>query len=274
MVWSFSRITTFDTCKYSFYLQYLLKNRELYPPESNYWAEVGSFVHKILEMIFNGELTIDDAPQYYLENFERNVITPASEKTMANTYEACADYLAVVDFEWLRDYEILGVEKELDLLIAGYRFTGYIDLLLRHKVTGDIIVVDHKSSQYPMGKRGGILSNCRHKFESYKKQMYLYSYGVYEEYGIYPKEIWWNHFKDGGKFIKIPFNEKEYRKAIDWLIDSIHQIEHETEYPANNTDENYFYCMNLCNFRGSCEYAPKNNPNRYRNRKRRKRHKR
>ena len=270
MIWSFSRVTSFDNCKYSFYLQYLLKNRDLYPPESNYWAEVGSFVHKILEMIFNGELTIDDAPEYYLKNFDKEVVTPAPEKIMANTYEACADYLAIVDFNWLKEYEILGVEKEIALNIKGYKFTGYIDLLIQNKNTKDIIVVDHKSSQYPLGKRGGILSNCKHKFDSYKKQMYLYSLGVYEEYGVYPKEIWWNHFKDGGQFMKIPFDESEYRAAIDWLIDSIHQIEDEAEYPANNSESNYFYCKNLCNFRKSCEYAPKNMPNKYRNKNRRK----
>ena len=82
--------------------------------------------------------------------------------------------------------------------------------------------------------------------------MYLYCYAVKELYNEFPKEITWNHFKDGGKFATIPFSETEYKEAVDWMVKTIKTIENEKEYDPNME---FFYCNNLCNFRHSCEYA-------------------
>ena len=38
----------------------------------------------------------------------------------------------------LDDYEILGVEKEVHFTIDGKEFVGYIDLLLKDKITKEI----------------------------------------------------------------------------------------------------------------------------------------
>lgn len=251
MTWSFSRISCFEQCKYSFYLQYLQDDSETYLPESNYYAELGSYVHLILEMIFKGELTIEEAPAYYAEHFEENVCYKVKQETMDKNYELCANYFAEVDFEWLKDYDILGVEMNVKTNIKGYDFTGYIDLLVQHKVTKDIIIIDHKSATYPLSKKGVVLKSQEHKFDSYKKQMYLYAYYIKEKYGVYPKELWWNYFKTN-QFAKIPFSKDEYDKTIMWLDDVIKEIENENNYDSN---EDFFFCVNLCNFRNSCEYA-------------------
>lgn len=251
MIWSYSRLTSFENCKYEFYLNYILRDFDNYPREDNYYAEVGSYVHKILEMIFNKELALDEAAEYYVKNFDDNVFSETYASTMEKTFEACADYFAEVDFDWLNDYEILGVEKEVKFEINGYKFVGYIDLLLRDKRDGKIVVVDNKSTEYPFKTNGKLYARAKKSFDKYKKQMYLYCHAIKGEYGEFPKEITWNHFKDGGRLATIPFDEKEYNQTIDWLLKTIGEIEKEEDYEPSM---NFFYCKNLCSFRGSCEY--------------------
>lgn len=251
MRWSYSRLTSFEHCKYEFYLNYIVNDDEEYLSEGNFYAEVGSFVHEILAMIFEGKLTPDEASQYYVDNFDDNVFYKTKQSTMDKTFETCANYFADVDFGWLNDYEILGVEMENKFQIEGYDFIGYIDLLVRDKRDGKIVVIDNKSSEYPFRLDGKVKAKSKQSFENYKKQMYLYSYAVMEKYGEFPKEITWNHFKDN-KIATIPFVKSEYDETVKWFVDTIHVIEKEQNFEPN---KDFFYCHNLCNFRNSCEYV-------------------
>ena len=257
MKWSFSRVSTFESCKYNFFLQYILPRevrKEIYPPESNFWAENGSLVHDVLEKVFKGEISIGDANSYYIEHYDEieNKVKPA---TMNKTFEKCSDYLAEVDFSWLEHYEILGVEMKVDYELFGYKFLGFIDLLLKRKDNGKIILMDHKSSDYFFKKNGEVKANMKEKLESYKKQMYMYSNAVKEKFGVFPDVICWNHFKDGGKFSTIPFKQEEYEETMRWFLDSVHEIEQEEIFEPVDPEQNYFFCNNLCSFRNSCEYV-------------------
>lgn len=252
MKWSYSRITCYNHCPYSFYLKYIIDDDTQYLAEGNYYAEVGSYVHSILEKIFNGELKVEDASQYYVDHFDDNVFYTTKQSAMDKAYEACADYFATVDFDWLEDYEILGVEKEINIDLNGYMFIGYIDLLVRNKETNEISVIDHKSSAYPFKKDGkSVLKKSEEDFSKYKKQMYLYCKSVFDEYGEYPKWIVWNHFKDQ-KIAKIPFVKEDYDEALKWFSDEIEKVENDETFDANLE---FFYCTQLCDFRSSCEYA-------------------
>lgn len=220
--------------------------------ESNFYAEVGSYVHEILAMVFKGELKVEDALQYYIDNYDNYVHQKVYKSIMDKSFETIADYFANLDVEWLKDYEILGVELEKRFTVDKYNFIGFIDLLLRDRRDGKIVVLDHKSSKYPFNKKNGeIKKTSQQSFESYKKQMYLYCHAVYQTYGEFPKEITWNHFKDGGQFATIPFKHSEYQESIKWFKDTIKMIENEESFEPS---EHLFYCSNLCNFKSSCEY--------------------
>lgn len=251
MRWSFSRLNTFDTCKYSFYLGYIINDDDLYLSESNFYAEAGSFMHEILEKIFSREMTPDEAARYFVDGFDRAVTYKVKKSTMDKTFELCAEYLCSEDFSWIDDYDILGVELKVDLKISGYDFIGYIDLLLRDKADGKLIVVDHKSATYPLKSDGSVKKNSEHSFNAYKKQMYLYCHAVKEKYGEFPKAIIWNHFKEF-KFAAIPFDHAEYEETMRWFTDTIRRIENEEDFDPTLE---YFYCNNLCSFRSSCEYC-------------------
>lgn len=252
MRWSYSRLSTFRHCKYEFYLNYIIADDDVYLNEGNFYAENGSYVHEILEKIFKGILQTDEAAEYYLNHFDENVFYKTRQSIMDKKINASIDYLANVDFGWMDGYEILGVEKELKFKIGEHDMIAYVDLLLREKDTGKIIVIDHKSGAYPLTKTGKIAKNYEKTFDGYRHQAYIYAHGIYAEYNTFPTFFCWNHFTDGGRFVELPFSEDDYRETLNWVEETITEAENETEFPENR---DFFYCTQLCGFRKSCEYA-------------------
>lgn len=254
MVFSFSRCHSFENCKYEWYLNYLLRDEDgnrIYENEQNFYAAFGKFCHEILESILKGEMTEQDGFEYYKEHFEEVTSEfDASDSTLDKYYFFGFDYFSQLSFSWLQEYDILGIEKECRFDINGIQFLGYIDLLIRHKETGDIIVIDHKSGEYPIGKKGQVLKRKIEDYEAYKKQMYLYSKQVYKEYGVYPKKIVWNYFRDS-QWLDLPFDYQEYIATQEWVKNIVSTIHKEEDF-APKLD--YFYCANICGFRNSCEY--------------------
>lgn len=251
MRWSYSRLSSFHHCPYEFYLNYILHDPDLYLSEGNFFAENGSLCHEILEKIFKKELSVEDAAEYYVNHID-DICYKTRQSTMDKKFENCAEYFSNVDFSWLEQYEILGVEKEMHFQINGFDFIAFIDLLIMDKDTGDIIVIDHKSSAYPLTKTGKVSKSHEETFAGYKRQAYIYAHAVHEKYGVFPTAMAWNYFADGGKWVEIEFNKSMYDEVMRWVENTLIQIYQEKDYPAN---PDFFYCTNLCNFRNSCEYA-------------------
>lgn len=178
MIWSYSRLSTFQRCKYEFYLNYIIHNDEIYFSESNFYAQLGGFIHEILAMIFDGKLKPSDAFEYYKNNYDNKITYKVKQSIMEQSYFDCAKYLLNESFNWLKDYEILGAEIKVRFRIQKYNFIGFIDLLLRDKRDGRLVIVDNKSSKYPFKADGTVKAKEKHSFENYKKQMYLYAYAV------------------------------------------------------------------------------------------------
>ena len=254
MVFSFSRCHSFENCKYEWYLNYLRRDAEgnrIYENEQNFYAAFGKFCHEILEKILKNEMTEQEGFEYYKEYFEEYTSGfDVSESTIDKYYFFGFDYFQNLSFDWLKDYEILGIEKECRFEINGIKMIGFIDLLLRHKTTGGIIVIDHKSAEYPLGKKGGVLKKKQADYDSYKKQLYLYCKPIYEEYGVYPEKIVWNYFRTS-QWLELPFVYEEYVEANEWVCDLVEEIHKEENFCPTM---NYFYCDNICGFRNSCDY--------------------
>lgn len=246
MIWSFSRVHAWEQCSYSFYLKYIEKQKGI----DNFWAENGSAIHLTLENIFSKNISIDEAPGFYIEQFE-NICSKTKITTMDNVFISCLNFLCEYDFSFFDDFEILGVEKKCSFNIGKYRFQGFIDLLLSDKKTKEIIIWDHKSSAYPFKKDGvSVLKSCQENFQSYKHQMYLYCKQVVEEFNVFPSKITWLHFKDG-KTATIDFNKKDYEQSLKWAEDTINKIYKDNKFEAKDS---YMMCGRLCNFREECEY--------------------
>ena len=249
MVWSFSRVQSASACLYSWYLSYI-EGREGLP---NAYAQFGTVCHETLEKFLKGELDIFDVPQYYQEHysdyvtcdFPPNKYVDLGEKT----YLQGEDYFNNLNFDFDR-YEILGVEKEYFFNVGKYPFHGFIDALYRDKETGDIVILDHKSSSFKYLKSGGISKSDAEHFLQFRRQEYLYSISIIEEYGKVDY-LSWNMIRDKRE-IKIPFDKEEFEASKQWAIDTIQTLEQEVLWSPDNSSS--YFCNVLCNNRDVCSY--------------------
>ena len=252
MVWSFSRLNAYHNCPYEWKMKYLCGSYGI----SSAMAEFGKFIHKILEMYFNGEIGLFELPIYYEDHYEENVKLPFPH----NNYVDLADKYYTQGLEYLEyftdistGYDVLGVEKEVRFFYEGYEFVGYIDLLLRDKKDGKIVICDHKSAALKILKSGKISKTDLKHFDEFKTQLYIYSHAILEEFGEDSvKELQWNLFRIGTVY-SVPWKRSEYKKSMNWAINTIHEIEADQEWKPNNNRD--FYCYNLCSQRlGDCPY--------------------
>ncbi len=250
MRWSFSRLNSFyNGCPYEWYKQYI----ECEPGHQGFYGAAGGFSHSILEKYAKHELDVWDLSPYFEEHFAENVpqdAPPNKYKDLKQDwFEKVLDYFDNIDLP-IDQYEIVGVEKQVEFTIDKYPFIGFIDLLLRDPADGKLILCDHKSSSIKVLKSGEISKSDQEHFRSFKRQQYLYSKAVIEEYGNDSvKELWWNMFRDRN-WIKIPFDQADYQDAQEWALDTIHKIEQETEWRPN---PEYWYCNYLCGIE-DCEH--------------------
>ena len=118
------------------------------------------------------------------------------------------------------NWEILEVERELKIDIKGKKFIGYLDLLVRDKTDGRLILIDHKSKAE---------FKDENEKQHYAIQLYLYAIWVFEEYHEYPKELLFNMFRVGNQ-VTIPFNYDDFIAAQEWVCDTIKKIYSDTEF--------------------------------------------
>ena len=253
MTWSFSRLNSFYNCPYEWKLRYIDCNKS----ENGFFGEYGSLIHKILEKYEKGELSLFELNDYYEEHFSESVPHDAPPNKYVDIkqsyYEKGLDYFNNIDLD-LDKYEVLGVEKEVRFQIAGKDFVGYIDLLLKEKETGKIIILDHKSASIKILKNGKVSKSDQEHVREFIRQLCLYAIPIIEEYG-HVDELWWNLFKDKN-WLKMPFNKEDYDEAIQWAEDTLKLIETEKEWLPNNSSS--YYCNYLCGQRNNaCEYKIK-----------------
>lgn len=247
MRWSFSRINSFySNCKKAWKEQYI----DCAPTINSFDGQVGSVAHSTFEAFFKGEITEFDMSSYFTELYKKEVTMACPYPSGDTKYEKILDYFNNFTFDFDK-YEILGVEKRVDFKVGDYDCVGFIDLLYRNKETGEITLMDHKSSTIKTLRNGKISKSDQEHFLAFCRQQYLYSKVVMEEYGRVDY-LKWNMFKDGTE-IEIPWKEDEYKDTFEWALNTIVAIENETEYPPN---PNWYYCSNLCGVRsnGTCPY--------------------
>lgn len=246
MVWSYSRLTAYEHCPFSWYRRYI----EGETGEGSFYADNGKAMHEVFDALIKGEVSFEDAPSLYLEKYEA-ITTYVKQDIMDNTFDTCINYLCNIDENILDDYEVVGSEIKLDFLVRGYHFTGFVDLLLRDK-DGNLIVVDHKSSDPFLKKNGEPYAKTREQFENYTKQMGLYCKGINQMYGEMPTKIVFHHFKNDGKLTVIPVNEKLIEEAVTWCLGVIEKIYKDETFEAKPKTG---FCYRLCDYRKDCEYT-------------------
>lgn len=242
MVWSHSRIKTFDDCPYRFYLKYI---RRLHGGDM-FFASYGTFMHKLIELYYTEHKSSQELCDMYLQRFQTEVSDRApNAKVFGNYFRSGLQYLKHIQ---PLPYNVMAVEKRVDFNLSGVPFVGIIDLLGERD--GEIYIVDNKSRTLkPRSKRvKPTKTDC--ELDDYLRQLYLYAVAVEQEYGRVPKFLCFNCFRVPA-IIKEPFAERAYSEAQQWLLDKIEVIAKETDF---HPDVEYFKCTYLCEMNEFCDY--------------------
>jgi CRISPR/Cas system-associated exonuclease Cas4 (RecB family) len=243
LTYSYSSLSSFETCRHMFYLTYIeRKNRE-----QNAFADFGSFIHKICEEYFGGNLEIEDMVEYYEKNYSASVITPFPPfpKGMAeNYYNSGLDFFAKFPSYNIRreNYEILGIEDSFNTSFDDISLIIKPDLVLRNKKTQKVTLLDYKSSKKDDKKLVG-----------YKHQLHMYAYFLWQEKQVEVDNIkvWFIREKE---IYDIPNNPFEIQETLEWMKDVRNRISEETGWEPNLKKENEFFCRNICSTRLECKF--------------------
>lgn len=164
---SFSEYSTFKTCPHKWHLIYNLK----FPQETGEELIFGSALHATIESLFTNEHikrlyklskenTIKDVFKGCLKDElekvkDEDFLLKFKDKKLANSFFWQAYKLvSFLDFQVrFKDYEITDVEIKLDGITIyeteeiKINYKGFVDLVLKHKITGRYLILDWKTSK-------------------------------------------------------------------------------------------------------------------------------
>lgn len=243
MTWSYSRVKAFDMCPYMWYLKYI----QNLPGKEMFFSSYGSFVHKILEMFYKGELAKGQLLYYYLTEFRNYVVARApNPKIFSKYFQDGVEYFK--RFAPLQ-YENPSIEQKVSGDICGIKFTGIID----YKAEDDqgVVILDNKSRtlQQRSGKKNP--TKADEELDKYFQQLYLYSYIVETADNMPVSKLGFNCFRCNPSLIVETYSQEKANDAVSWFVDSVSRITQETDFKP---DMDYFKCANLCDMHDHCEY--------------------
>ena len=239
LFFSYSSVTTFEQCEYSFKLMYI----DAVDREGNFWSQFGLLWHSVLQGYFEGKIEKEELLDYYNKNYD-NVITfdvPRMIKDKDSYRQSGIDYFSNFNFD-LDLYDVLVVEGYYKGRFENFNMTIKPDVVLREKSTGKVILVDFKTAA-KIDKR---------KISGYMKQFYLYVYFLERFANIKCDYIdVWLVFN--GDVKRFAVDEKEMEKTISWLREVLNNIYKEDNWKPKI---NPFWCLNICSCSKDCKFKP------------------
>lgn len=261
ILWSFSSVSSYENCPFGFKLARLVRDKNGKPltKVENAFGLWGSFMHHLFELYFTGKVDFFELSEIYEEDYQDqvNLEFPPNRYVDLNEkyYEAGRTYWDF--YEGLSEqYEVIGVELKAQMKINGRPFVGYIDLVLRDKQDGKLLVYDHKSKSKFTSKK---------ELAEYARQLYLYAEYVKQAFGEYPKALVFNMFR-AGEIVQIDFDQADCEEAKKWFSDTIDAIYadsafedkiersyRESHKSLESFSRNDFFCNELCGVREHCK---------------------
>ena len=248
MVWSYSRLTSFEECPYRWFLSYLYRDEYGRPlkKKSGFFAEFGSYIHLIMQMYLDGILKKNELSTFYVAHFSSNVRSKApNQKIYHNYFEQGFRYLDNLSFP---QRTVLGVEQNVNFSFAGKPWTGFIDLVSEDN--GKLIITDHKSRLLKPRSHRSSPPKSDLELDSYFRQLYVYSASIKDQYGRYPDALEFNCFRSQ-TMIQEPFRMDRMREIELWSKEEIEKITVNDDWSAN---PDYWRCHYLCDVCADCEY--------------------
>ncbi len=243
MIYSHSRLNTFEQCRLKFKYRYIDK---IIVIEKSIEAFLGKIVHNTLEQLYsqvkeNKIPTIDEIITYYSNNWEENynptIKIVKKELTTKDYFNKGIQFLLGYYTKHKPfDDNTLEVEKRIMIDLDGngkYRLQGFIDRLVHNLEKDELEIHDYKT---------GNSLPTQEKIEN-DKQLALYSIAIKELFGE-DKEVLliWHYLAHNQKIVSKRTNE-QLQQLKKEIIELIKEIESTTEFPGKKSI--------LCNW---CEY--------------------
>ena len=197
-LWSWSRLNTYLTDKYEYFLKYVLKVKE--DRTNGIYAVSGGYCHSILERYYGGEIKYEDMISEYEDSlFTMNLSElrydrgdAEKNEKIANKYEGCVKH-------FFTNHKVIEAPSRIEQFITvkisdDIYCQGYIDFMFIDDYTDEngekkkrVRVVDWKTSTKYTGKK--IDAECG--------QLVLYAEGVRQTFGLDIEQISceWNFLK-------------------------------------------------------------------------------
>lgn len=250
---SYSSLTTYETCNYSFKLTYIDKCDRI----DNFYGQYGTLIHDTMYQYFAGNLDFFELTDYFLKSYNSVMLAPPPSYPagMEEKYkESAVDFFNKFSFD--RDsYDVILNEEKIEFDVDdNVQFVAKPDLVLFNKVSGQFILYDYKTSApFRMDKRTGKETVDEPKIDGYFKQMYIYTYAL-RNYKFTPVDRITLWFTRNEREVSRKWNENDEEKAIRWLEKLVHKIKKDEKFLYNNS--NAYFCNQLCSVRESCEFRP------------------
>lgn len=241
-VYSYTQLSSVSECPFGFYLSRIEKAEQ----QSNGFAEQGTLIHDLLDRWAKGELTKEQLPDEYARRYPDEVVTKFPRMLAAKGYAEKAYNLGIeyfTNFDEFAGYTIVATEERFETELEGRPFVGIIDMILRDDLTGELIILDHKSKSLAAFKNS--------EDEMYRQQL-LYAKYVHEKYGQWPDRLMFNLFKEGGKKMERRFSQDDYDAAIAWAVQQIQKIEEYDILEWLECKDPNFFCKEICSVRKHC----------------------
>ena len=250
MVWSYSRLQSYESCPYGWYLKYIY---QLPHKSRRFFSSYGSLLHSLIEKYLSGAETKDSLiTEYLIEFSEISQLAPGS-KILQSYFRDGLQYLKSMTN---LPCAVVTLEEHVDFELNGIRFQGYIDCL--GKTDKGFVIVDHKSRTLKPRSKRSKPTKGDELLDEYLAQLYLYATAVEAKYGELPIGLWLNCFR-AGLIIQEPFHYEIYKKTQEEFAQKAEQLTHVTDFPPN---WEYFKCNYLCDMAEYCEYHEMNSQKR------------
>lgn len=242
MTFSYSRLSCFNDCRYQWLLKYIYECDSV----DMFYASYGSFIHKILERFYKGELKQEDLLITFLSEFKNNVKGAKPSDKIVDDYiqKGCDYFRNFKPFE----FKTVGVEKKINFKIGDRNMIAFVDYI--GKKDGKLYIVDNKSRNLKPRSNKSKPTVKDKELDDMLRQLYVYAEAVKQEYGEYPVSLCFNCFKTG-VFIEEPFVKSVHEDVIHWVCKQIDKIKNSNDfYPSVD----FFRCRYLCGVQNECCY--------------------
>jgi putative RecB family exonuclease len=255
MIYSHSRLSTFEQCPLKYKLRYIDK---IIPTiEKTIEAHLGSVVHSTLEWIYNSVTqdkktpNVDEIITYYSvkwqDEFSDEILVVKKEMNARDYFEKGVEFLLNYynKYSPFKDGTIECEKKIIIELDENTKIQGFIDRLVHNIETGEYEIHDYKTAN----------SLPTQEKMDQDRQLALYSIAIKEMYGQ-DKGVClvWHYLAHNQKICSRRTNE-QLEQLKNEILNLVDEIEHTKEFPGKKS-----ILCDWCEYKEICPMWNKNSP--------------